>query len=108
MMNKNTNVIEMVLFKVKPDINKTEAKEVLLILNDCVKGYPGFIKRKLSVSEDNQWLDLVFWDNLTSAKEAAEKIMKDEKATDVFSIIDQNNMLFKHFYIINEFENDNK
>jgi hypothetical protein len=102
MHNENAPVIEMVLFKTNEGINLEDAKRELTKLNDCVASMPGFVLRKTAYSDNGQFLDLVFWTDLSSAKSASEKVMQDEKALQVFSIIEQKTMRFEHFEILND------
>jgi len=44
-------------------------------LNDFVSQQVGFVGRKTSVAEDRQFLDLVFWTDLSCAKASYEKAM---------------------------------
>ena len=88
----------------KEGISPQETKASITRLNDFVKLQPGFIARKTAVAEDGQFLDVVLWTDLASAKTASEKAMKNEDATKVFSIIDEKEMLFKHFEIFNSLE----
>jgi hypothetical protein len=99
-MNKTT-VIEMVLFRTNEGIKPEEAKTELMKLNDFLVKQEGFISRKTAVADDGQYLDIVYWTDLNSAKSASDKAMQDTETAKVFSIIEQKTMLFKHFEIFN-------
>lgn len=100
-MEKAT-IIEMVLWKVKEGVTIQGGKDAIVKLNDCVKNMPGFIGRKTALADDNQFIDIVLWTDLESAKSASQKVMADESLIPVFSTINENEMLFKHFEIFNE------
>ena len=102
-MEKAT-VIEMVLFNVKEGIEIELAQKELSKVNDFLTEQDGFISRKLSLSDDGQFLDIVFWEDMNTAMAAANKIMQSPDAMKSFSIIDQKTMLFKHFAIFNDTE----
>ena len=100
-MNKAT-VIEMVLFRTNEGIQPEEAKTELKKLNDFLTKQKGFISRNTAVADDGQYLDIVYWTDLNTAKAASDKAMQDPDTTKVFSIIEQKTMLFKHFEIFND------
>ena len=93
----NATVIEMVLFKTSEDIKTEEAQKELTRLNHFLAKQAGFISRKTSFSDDGQFLDLVYWTDLNAAKTASDKAMQDPEALKIFSIIERETMLFKHF-----------
>jgi hypothetical protein len=61
---------------------------------------PGFVDRKLGVSEDGQYLDLVTWKDLYAAKTAADKVMQIPACLEYFGLIDESGMQFMHFTTI--------
>ncbi len=105
-MNEKATIVEMVLFKTNEGISQETAKKAITELNEFVSKQKGFISRKISISEDNQFLDIVYWTDLESAKTASEKAMENPKTLEIFKIMDEKDMVFKHFSIFNEFEKD--
>ncbi len=97
---KNARVVEMVLFELNEGVSVEEGKQAMKALDEFVSQMPGFISRKLSVNEEGQFLDLVFWTDLASAKKASEEVMKREDMVKHFSVINQETMTFKHFDVI--------
>lgn len=75
-------------------------------LNSILKSYDGFISRQLAVGEKNQWMDLVFWENMENATFAAEDVLKDEMAQKAFQVIDESEMNFFHFEPVSQTVND--
>ena len=102
-MEKAT-VIEMVLFKVNEGIEIEFAKKELIRVNDFLVAQEGFVSRKISISDEGQFLDLVYWTDMESAKAASEKVMQNADLLKIFSIIDEKTQLFKHFTIFNDTE----
>lgn len=98
---KQAQVLEMVLWKSKEGISTEEAKESITRLNGFVKDQPGFISRKTSLADDGKFLDIVLWTDLTSAKAASEKAMKNKDLVEIFSTIDERGMSFQHFEVFN-------
>lgn len=103
-MVKKATIVELVLFKKNNGISQAEAENQISELNDFIGKQSGFISRKTSVSDDGEFLDIVFWTDLESAIIASEKAMKNPKTLKTFEIIDEKSMTFKHFSIFNEIE----
>ena len=103
-MTKKATIVEMVLFKKNDEISQEKAENQMAELNEFISKQSGFISRKTSVSEDGQFLDIVFWTDLESATIASEKAMKNPKTLKAFEVIDEKSMTFKHFSIFNEIQ----
>lgn len=97
-------IIEMVMWKSVEGIAQEDAKKSIAKLNAFVSEQPGFVARKTALAEDGKFLDIVYWKDLKSAKDAYEKAMKTEELIPIFSTIDQKEMVFQHFEIFNEIE----
>lgn len=93
--------IEVVTFDVKAGVSKKEASRKLAGLNELVKNYEGFIKRDLSCNEDGKWVDIVYWTSKELALKAASEVASNEKAAEIFAIIDENSVKMNHYEIIN-------
>lgn len=89
--------IEVVIFKAKAGISDEQLRTAALAVTPVLKVMPGFISREFGTSEDGQYIDVVHWKDLPSAKAAAEKVMGIPKCGEFFSLIDQNQMQFMHF-----------
>lgn len=102
-MNEKSTVIELVLFNVNEGISLEEAKVALNNINEIVGKQKGFISRKTAITKDGQFLDLIYWTDLNAAEKASEILLKNAEVAKVFSIIKQDDMLFKHFEIFNNY-----
>lgn len=98
---EQAKIIEMVLWKSKDGINTEKAKESITKLNEFVSKQSGFVGRRTAIAEDGKFLDIVYWTDLSSAKTASEKAMKNENLIPIFSTIDEKEMIFQHFEIFN-------
>ncbi|WP_299801204.1 hypothetical protein [uncultured Maribacter sp.] len=103
-MTKKATIVETVLFKPTEGINRKEVENQMSELNEFISKQDGFISRKTAVSEDGQFLDLVFWSDLECATTASEKAMENPKTLKAFQVIDEKTMTFKHFSIFNEIQ----
>lgn len=96
---KEAGIVEMVMFNTNENVPVKDGKKAMEALSDFVSQQPGFISRTTSVTKEGEFLDLVFWTNLTSAQTASEKAMKNETLLKHFGVIDQSTMTFKHFEV---------
>lgn len=101
---EKAQIIEMVMWKSVEGIAQEDTKKSITKLNAFVSKQPGFVARKTALAEDGKFLDIVYWEDLKSAKDASEKAMKTEELIPIFSTIDQKEMVFQHFEIFNEIE----
>ena len=101
MKMEKATIVEMVHFKTKEGVTAETAKNAMRQMNSFVSNQPGFVARKTSVAKDTIFLDIVFWEDMGSAKTAAEKVNAMEGAEKIFEVIDQSSMTLEHFEIFN-------
>ena len=100
---QNDITVEVVTFRLKPGITPEEGQKKLLLLNEHVKHFKGFIERNLTVSEDGEWVDIVYWASLPHALNAAEQVAKNPEALASFSVIDESTMAMHHYTLVHKF-----
>lgn len=83
----NGPCLELVVFKVK---DAEKARIARRAAQDTVKHYDGFLSWTAyeSCEEKNLFADVVLWKDLKTAKEAAEKVMKDPAFAAIMAEID--------------------
>jgi hypothetical protein len=92
-----SKAIEVVIFKARSGVSESQLQTAALAITPILKEMPGFISREFGTSENGQYIDIVHWKDLPSAKAAAEKVMGIPKCGEFFGLIDQNQMQFMHF-----------
>lgn len=92
-----SEAIEVVIFRTKSGVSDSQLQTAALAVTPILKEMPGLISREFGTSEDGQYLDVVHWKDLPSAKAAAEKVMGIPKCGEFFGLIDQDQMQFMHF-----------
>lgn len=97
-MMKTNEVTEAVLFKLKPNVAIDHAREALLGITAIAEKQPGFINRVLHFNEDGMWFDLVKWETMELAKQAAREVPQYPEAARAFELIDGASIQFYHFY----------
>ncbi|MEB3346385.1 hypothetical protein U6A24_12990 [Aquimarina gracilis] len=103
-MKTNDTVVEVVLFEANPMYSKQEVQNAMASLNEIVKMYYGFLERTTASTDDGRYIDIVYWLDIKSAKEAAEELMKDQQALKAFEVIKQESLQMYHFDTFNQFE----
>lgn len=100
MKNEQNRAIEVVIFRAKTQYTDEQVTEALELVNPVLQDFSGFISRQLSKSEDGQWMDLVHWESLALAQQAATKIMQQEIAGEAFKVIEESSMQLYHFLAV--------
>lgn len=95
-MSKKVGTVELVIFKVKNNLSEEEVIGAANAVNPVLESYAGFISRKLAVSKDGVWSDIVYWSDLKSAEYAGQEVMKNETCQAYFGMIDEKSMNFMH------------
>ncbi len=103
-MRTKQSVIEVVLFETQHGFSKEEVKIALASLNDIMKLYYGFIERTTASNGEGKYIDIVYWTDMKSAKDAAADVLKNQKAAAVFNIIKPESIQMYHFDAFNRFE----
>ena len=95
------DVFEIVSTKFKEGTPIEKQKKAMAKLNAVVKEFEGFKSRDYYYSADNgRWVDFVVWSDQELAVKASELAMNDPKAGEVFSLMDENTMIFSHYEIM--------
>ena len=68
-----SDTIELVRFRLQQGKTSADWLKANEKINEFMKAQPGFRFRSLSETDDGEWLDLVYWENLEAANAASEK-----------------------------------
>ena len=102
-----SNVIELVLFKLKEGVSEEQflkaSDEVNTSFLSLQKGY---INRKLAKNED-AWMDIVLWETMDDAMNAAKLVINftDDNSTAklFFESIEQSSCEIKHLNVVKSY-----
>ena len=105
-MNKST-IIEIVLFKTKEGVNPEQFKKEMTRYNSFLKKCDGFLSRKIGVSADGQYLDVMYFADLDTCDACAGKAEQDADLmafqVDVMDAdIDPNSVYTNRFKVLND------
>ncbi len=92
-------VIETVRYNVKPGVTTEQAIAAWHKSQSFARAQPGFLGRRLLVSEDGQWLDMVEWDTMENAKAAGAAFDpgKYPDLLDLVTVLAEETMEMRHY-----------
>lgn len=90
-----SDTIELVRFRLKQDKTAADWLKANEKINDWIKVQPGFRFRSLSETDDGEWIDMVYWENLEAAKAAGAKF-GDEVAPTCEPLIEIGSVVVSH------------
>jgi hypothetical protein len=83
------HVVEIAVFKVKDGVKHEQLLSTVDAVSDWAKTQPGFLSRDLTYSsEQDSWIDVIWWENADAARAAAEAAMSSESCAPMFALID--------------------
>ena len=100
-----TSVLEVVRFKLKPHVSEdailaaSEAME-----HSFARQQPGFIRRTLGQGDSGEWVDVVQWESLEAASEAAVRELESPACAPFFAMIDEASIELSRFAVLQETE----
>lgn len=98
-------VYEIVVFKTKDGVTPEQAIESARALQPILDAYPGYVRRELIQSGENQWVDWVVWESMEQAMFAANDIMSKPEAVSIMSVIDEQEVTIVHGHTVFEATN---
>ena len=75
----SNHIIESVKFRLEDGITKDEFMATVPGSTAFLESAPGYVARRLSCGEDGTWIEHVEWEDMKTAKDAADRIMSDER-----------------------------
>ena len=100
----NEFYIEVSIYQLKSDVAEAD----FLTLSDQVSAdfvnFEGFQHRDLMRSEDNQWVDLVYWQDKESAKANEAALYANPIINDLMNMLDTEMMVFTHVHPVKRYE----
>jgi hypothetical protein len=94
------HVIEIVTFRRHASVTAETLAKHAEAANAAIARMPGFIARRLSLSEDGIYTEHVEWSDMASAKAAAAAIMSEPAAGPFMQAIDPQGIQMKHNMLV--------
>ena len=98
-MNQQSNgkTLELVVFSLADGVSHEEFMGTVDAVSVWAQSQPGFISRELSYwAERDQYVEVVYWETLEEAEQAARLAESSEQCAPMFSKTRMDNMLFLH------------
>ena len=87
--NSESSVVEITSFRIKNNVEKEKFIEVAKKMEEeFLKNQNGYISRTLSVDENEQWIDIVFWRSKKDHLNALSESEKSQYALPFINAID--------------------
>lgn len=90
------HIIEAVTFKLKQGVTPERFVETAERANVFITAQPGFIRRRLSRTEDGTWNEHVEWETMAAARAAAAAIGKSPDTRSFLDAIDGPTVAMSH------------
>jgi hypothetical protein len=92
-----SQAIELVLFRGKPGVDAEQMMRAARRAESRIAGLPGFLGRSFGHDSDGRFVDIVHWQDMASAKAAAEAVMQCAECAEFFALIDEREIQMLHF-----------
>ena len=100
-LEKSSEVVELVVYTIKPEMNRVYVNTAIEEFRKLVMGFEGFISYEFYQSSRNRnvFMDFVRWESLKFAEEAAKQVKILQKAPEYEEYLDSFASLeiFNHF-----------
>lgn len=84
-------ILELAIFKLAPGTGRADFLREVEASSLALNGYPGFLERTLYHDErNNQWFDILMWDEMESALTAAQLMLEDEQTQGFLRCLQKN------------------
>jgi hypothetical protein len=94
------NIIEVVSFKLMSGTREDEFAVAAQYASDFLRRQPGFIARRLSKGNDDNYVDHVEWASMREAKAAAELFMQDADLAPFMKAMDPTTIVMHHNVLV--------
>jgi len=83
-----SNNIEVVTFKVLPQVGEAQLTATNNAMEDFLNEQPGFLYRSLSNDGDGNWFDIIYWQDDQCAQKAASAFDSSDICQQLMPLID--------------------
>lgn len=90
------SVIEHVTYKLKSGVSEQQLAATHEGVHSFLNRQPGFIYRSLSQDDSGQWFDIVYWQDMATAKAAGDAFMADPAGQALGELADMETVVMRH------------
>jgi len=98
----NNSVIELVTYKLKTGATKEQLSATHSAVNAFLEEQPGFMYRSLSEDSNGLLYDIVYWQDMETAKIAGDAFMAHKAGQALVALTDENSISMRHMEAITE------
>ncbi|MEH6345722.1 MAG: hypothetical protein V7785_11595 [Bermanella sp.] len=95
-LNSYGQTMELAYFKSNQGVSSSKIIEAASAMQSTISQWQGFVSRELVQLGDDQWVDIVRWDNEKSAQLAVDKAMHSSVCLTFFALITSNESDMQH------------
>ncbi|MBL8161968.1 MAG: hypothetical protein JNJ61_08280 [Anaerolineae bacterium] len=96
MQNSKGEVVELVLFKLNAGVSHEAFMGAVQATQQKIAQFKGFKRRQLLHNDEGQWVDVVWWNSLDEAMQAAESFSTDPELTAFGATLDVSSINMLH------------
>jgi antibiotic biosynthesis monooxygenase (ABM) superfamily enzyme len=89
-------VYEIVLFRLKPDVEREHYLQVAANATDWLRARPGFLSRDILEDESGQWVELLRWQSMADALSAAAAMEGTPEAAAIYDVVAPESICMLH------------
>ncbi|NOZ32827.1 MAG: hypothetical protein GXP01_07095 [Alphaproteobacteria bacterium] len=92
----SAHIIEQVTFKLAAGVSEDEFLKIVPATSEFISAQPGFVCRRLSLSDGGVWHEHVEWKTLEDANRASEKFMKHASVAPFMGMVEEKSVTMAH------------
>lgn len=92
-------VLEIVRFRLRPGIDPEAFTADAARMDGWLATRPGFVRRRLGLADMGVWIDCIEWQDLATARAAADALMQEPTARPFLAAIDGGSVVMTHLDI---------
>jgi antibiotic biosynthesis monooxygenase (ABM) superfamily enzyme len=87
---------EIVIYRLKPDVDRNQFMEISARATEWLRQRPGYQGRELLQDDNGQWVDLVRWATMDDALAAASAFMEVPEAAAFMEAVEPESVMMLH------------
>jgi hypothetical protein len=97
-----TTTVELVSYRLKDNISKEQLAATHNDVNQFLQQQQGFMYRSCSEDDNGLIYDIVYWQNMESAKAAGEAFMNHPAGQSLVVLCDESSLTMNHMELLSE------
>ena len=95
---------EIVVYRLKPDLNRDQFMEISTRATDWLRQRPGYLGRQLLEDDNGSWVDLVRWATMNDALAAAGAFMESPEAAAFMNAVEPESVIMLHPRLVVDYD----